>query len=159
VAPTTLLTSLLFYFGWSRAYWFYIYFGVNSTLLDLTTRDYVQVSLDALFVPMTVVALAGLLALWGHAMLRVRLTTGAEPRLLRVAIPAMAAAGAVLATAGLWSVVTPTRLDRYLAVPPLSLVLGVVLLVYAGTCGACSPPPRRRGSRWRNGRSCSSSSG
>ena len=41
VAPTTLLTALLFYFGWSRAYWFYIYFGVNSTLLDLTTRDYV----------------------------------------------------------------------------------------------------------------------
>lgn len=132
VAPTTLLTSLLFYFGWSRAYWFYIYFGVNSTLLDLTTRDYVQISLDALFVPMTVVALAGLLVLWGHATLRVRLTAGSEPRLLRVGIPAIAAAGAVLATAGLWSVFTPTRLDRYLAVPPLSLALGVVLLVYAG---------------------------
>ena len=33
VAPTTLLTSLLFFFGWSRAYWFYDYFGVHSTLL------------------------------------------------------------------------------------------------------------------------------
>ena len=131
VAPT-LLTSLLFYFGWSRNYWFYISLGVNSTLLDLTTRDYVQVSVDALFVPMTVVALAGLLVLWGHAALRVRLTAGSEPRLLRAGILAMAAVGAVLATAGLWSVFTPTRLDRYLAVPPLSLALGVVLLVYAG---------------------------
>jgi hypothetical protein len=132
VAPTTLLTALLFYFGWSRAYWFYIYFGVNSTLLDLTTRDYVQVSLDALFVPMTVVAFAGLLVLWGHATLRVRLTAGSEPRLLRAGILAMAAAGAILATAGLWSVFTPTWLTRYLAVPALCLALGVVLLVYAG---------------------------
>ena len=132
VAPTTLLTALLFYFGWSRAYWFYIYFGVNSTLLDLTTRDYVQVSLDALFVPMTVVALAGLLVLWGHATLRVRLTAGSEPRLLRVGIPAIAAVGAVLAAAGLWSVFDPWWLDRYLAIPPLCLALGVVLLVYAG---------------------------
>ena len=132
VAPTTLLTALLFYFGWSRAYWFYIYFGVNSTLLDLTTRDYVQVSLDALFVPMTVVAVAGLLVLWGHATLRVRLTAGSEPRLLRVGIPAIAAVGAVLAAAGLWSVFDPWWLDRYLAIPPLCLALGVVLLVYAG---------------------------
>jgi hypothetical protein len=132
VAPTTLLTSLLFYFGWSRAYWFYIYFGVNSTLLDLTTRDYLQISFDALFVPLTVVALAGLLVLWGHAALRVRLTAGSESRLIRVGIPAMAAAGAILATAGLWSVWATTRLDRYLAVAPLSLALGVVLLVYAG---------------------------
>jgi hypothetical protein len=39
VAPTTLLTSLLFYFGWSHAYWYYDYFGVNATLLGLTTRS------------------------------------------------------------------------------------------------------------------------
>src|SRR6266545_5733561 len=79
VAPTTLLTSLLFYFGWSHAYWFFDYFGVNSTLLGLTTRDYVQRSLDGLFVPLTVVACAGLLALWGHTMLRARLAEGTRP--------------------------------------------------------------------------------
>src|SRR4029077_18370841 len=33
VAPTTLLTALLYYFGWSHAYWFCDYFGVNSTVL------------------------------------------------------------------------------------------------------------------------------
>ncbi len=76
VAPTTLLTSLLFYFGWSRAYWFYDYFGVHSTLLGLTTQDYVQQSLDGLFVPLTVVACAALLALWGHTLLRSRLGAG-----------------------------------------------------------------------------------
>jgi len=72
VAPTTLLTSLLFYFGWSHAYYFYDYFGVNSTLLGLTTRDYVQRAVDGLFIPMMVVAGVGLLALWTHSLLRAR---------------------------------------------------------------------------------------
>jgi hypothetical protein len=70
VAPTTLLTSLLFYFGWSHAYYFYDYFGVNSTLLGLTTRDHVQKAVDGLFIPMMVVACVGLLALWAHSLLR-----------------------------------------------------------------------------------------
>ncbi|MFI7442746.1 hypothetical protein [Nonomuraea indica] len=44
VAPTTVLTAILFYFGWSRAYWFHDYFGVDATLLGLTTQDYLQLS-------------------------------------------------------------------------------------------------------------------
>jgi hypothetical protein len=130
VAPTTLLTSLLFYFGWSHAYWFFYYFGVNSTLLGLTNRDYVQRSLDGLFVPMLVVAGAGLLILWGHAMLRTRLAAGSRPRVVRILVPAMAVVGLVLAAGGLWSVFTPTLLNRHLVAAPLSLGFGVLLLVY-----------------------------
>jgi hypothetical protein len=130
IAPTTLLTSLLFYFGWSHAYWFFDYFGVNSTLLGLTTRDYVQRSLDGLFVPMTVVACAGLLVLWGHAMLRARLAAGSRPRVLRILVPAMAVAGLVLAAGGLWSVFATTPLNQHLVAAPLSLAFGVLLLVY-----------------------------
>lgn len=149
VAPTTLLTSLLFYFGWSRAYWFYDYFGVHSTLLGLTTQDYVQQSLDGLFVPLTVVACATLLALWGHTLLRWRLGAGASARLPRFLVPALAGAGLVLAVAGVWSVVGDTILDQHLAVAPVSLAVGVVLLVYAahlwrstGTRAAGGPRPR-----------------
>ena len=80
VAPTTLVTSLLFYFGWSRAYWFYDYFGVNSTMLGLTTQDYVQQSLDGLFVPLTVAACATLVALWAHTLVRARVADAAGPR-------------------------------------------------------------------------------
>lgn len=132
VAPTTLLTSLLFFFGWSRAYWFYDYFGVHSTLLGLTSQDYVQQSLDGLFVPLTIVACVVLVALWIHTVLRSRLAAGASPRLLRVLLPALAAVGLVLTAAGLWSVVATTVLNRYLAAAPISLAVGVVLLVYAG---------------------------
>ena len=131
VAPTTLLTSLLFYFGWSRAYWFYDYFGVHSTLLGLTTQDYVQQSLDGLFIPLTVTACAALVALWAHTLLRSRLGAGASPWLLRWLLPALAGVGLVLTVLGVWSVVGATILNRYLAVAPVTLAVGVVLLVYA----------------------------
>ena len=120
----------LFYFGWSHAYWFFDYFGVNSTLLGLTTRDYLMRSLDGLFVPMTVLACAGLVAVWGHSILRARLRAGARPRPLRVLVPAMVIAGVLLAAAGLVSVFFRTELDEHLAVAPSSLGLGVVLVAY-----------------------------
>lgn len=130
VAPTTLLTALLFYFGWSHAYWFFDYFGVNSTLLGLTTRDYMQRSVDGLFVPMTVAACAGLLLLWGHTVIRSHLA-GSRSRLVRVLIAATAMVGLVLAAGGLASVFAQTVLDEYLAAAPLCLAVGVVLVAYA----------------------------
>jgi hypothetical protein len=134
VAPTTLLTSVLFYFGWMHSYWFFNYFGVNSTVLGLTTEDYLMRALDGLWVPMTVVAGAGLLVLWGHAVLRGRLAT-ISPSVLRALVAAMAALGLILAVAGLWSVfaVEATALERrlYGTIPPVSLALGVLLLMYA----------------------------
>jgi hypothetical protein len=134
VAPTTLLTSVLFYFGWMHAYHFFDYFGVNSTVLGLTTQDYLMRSLDGLFVPMTVLAGVGLLALWGHAVLRVRLAAG-PTRWAPRAVPALVAAGLALAAAGLASVLMAgeTLLDGYLydTAAPLCLALGVGLLLYA----------------------------
>jgi hypothetical protein len=131
VAPSTLLTALLYYFGWSHAYYFFNYFGVDSSLLGFTPADYLQRSVDALFVPMTVAASAALLALWGHAVLRARISAGYRPRALRVLVPAMTIVGFTLAAGGLLSVFVTTVLSRYLAAAPLSLALGVVLLQYA----------------------------
>jgi hypothetical protein len=132
VAPTTLLTSLLFYFGWSHAYYFYDYFGVNSTLLDLSTRDYVQKAVDGLFVPLLVLAGAGLLALWAYSLLRARLALGPQRHARRL-VAGLAAVGLVLATGGFWSVFAATTLRRYLygTAAPLSLAVGVLLLVSA----------------------------
>ena len=134
VAPTTLLTSVLFYFGWVHAYNFFDYFGVNSTVLGLTTQDYLMRSLDGLFVPMTVVACVGLLGLWGHGLLRARLAAGAPLRVLRSLIPVLAMVGLGLAVGGLWTVfvVEETLLDPYLygTASPICLALGVLLLTY-----------------------------
>lgn len=131
VAPTTLLTSLLLFFGASHAAVYYDQFGVHTSLLDLTTQDYLQRSLDGLFVPMAVLACAGLLVLWGHAVLRARLVAGYTPRTLRVLVPVLAVTGLGLALAGLSAVFAWTAIGGYLAVAPLCLASGVLLLVYA----------------------------
>lgn len=131
VAPTTLLTGLLFYFGWSHAYWFFNYFGVNSTMLGLVTKDYLMRSIDGLFVPLTVITSIVLLAFWGHKLLHTRLVAGSRARVLRVFTPATAITGLVLFTIGLWGVFAQTVFEIYLAVSPFSLASGVLLLVYA----------------------------
>lgn len=131
VAPTTLVSALLYWFGFSHATRLYGYFGIDSAQLGLGTRDYLIRSLDALFVPMTVMACAGLAALWGHSLLRARLAAGTRPATLRVITRVVALTGLVPALVGLWNTVTPTFMYSYVAAAPLSLALGVALLVYA----------------------------
>jgi hypothetical protein len=130
VAPTSLVSALLYWYGWSHSTQFYGYFGIDASALGFGTRDYLIRSLDGLFVPMTVIACAGLAALWGHSLLRSRLAAGAWPAVLRVLVPALAAAGLVLVVGGLWSTVASTFLRAYVAAAPLSLASGVALLVY-----------------------------
>jgi hypothetical protein len=145
VAPTSLATALLYFFGWSHAYWFFHYLGVDSSLLGFGTTDYLMRSADALFVPMTVAAIGVLAALWGHTLLRARLAAGARPRLLRSLLPAMAGTGLILMAGGLWSAVAPpTFLSHTIGLAPFCLAGGVCLLVYTSrlrTLVAGTPPP------------------
>lgn len=130
VAPTTALTALLFYFGWAHAYWFLDHFGVRSTVLGLTTREYVMRSVDGLFVPVTVLAVAVLAVVWGRRLLpglaSATTTVLDRPALHRTVV----AVGAAAVLLGLSALVVPTPLTRLLAVAPLSLVGGVLLLTW-----------------------------
>jgi hypothetical protein len=130
VAPTTALTALLFYFGWAHAFWFLDHFGVRSTVLGLTTRDYVMRSVDGLFVPVTVLALAVLVVVWGRRLVP-GLTRTTSAVLDRPAVHcSVVAAGAVAVLVGLSALVVPTPLTRVLAVAPLSLVGGILVLTW-----------------------------
>lgn len=131
VAPTSLASALLYYFGWLHTVQLYGYFGIEASVLGFGTSDYLIRSLDALIAPMTFAACGGLAALWGHSLLRARLASGARHGALRVVIPVLAVAGTLLALIGLWNTVATTFLRSYVAVAPLSLAFGVLLLVYA----------------------------
>jgi hypothetical protein len=131
VAPTTLVTALLYYFGQSHATFYYRQFGVDTSVLGLGTVDYIFRSLDALFVPAVLSALAGLVGLWGRALIRVRLRRAPHRRAASLLIGLLAAAGVLLTTAGIISVFRPTVLREYLLLAPLSLTLGVPLIAYA----------------------------
>ncbi|MFD4958921.1 hypothetical protein [Microbacterium sp. NPDC058389] len=131
VAPITLITALMFYFGLQHAHSYFHYFGVNHTVMGLTTQDYLIRSADGLFVPLTVLAAAVLLSLW-----TLRLVTGLVPAEKKAAAYRIGALFAVLlgasaATIAIIGLLQPTRFERASAVPGLSLCAGVLLLALA----------------------------
>ena len=140
VAPTTMVTALLFYFGWSHAYYFFEYFGVHSTTLGLTTSDYLMRSQDGLFVPLVVLAIAGLVVFRAHHAVRRRIDADPTNPRWRRATWGVTAVGAVAATTGVLSVVVDTPLRDRVAAAPLALASGVLLLAYAAYVRRSLPP-------------------
>lgn len=131
VAPTTLITALLFYFGWSHAYYFFDYFGIHSTTLGLTTADFLMRSQDGLFVPLAVLAVVGPVLFTALGFVRRRIDADpSNPRWRRTTWIATAI-GVVAATVGLLNVFVPTPLRDRVAAAPLALAGGVILIAYA----------------------------
>jgi hypothetical protein len=66
VAPVTLISGLLFYFGYVSARAQYEYFGIDVDTIGLDTRDYVMRSPQPLLVPLLVMALIAVAGLLLH---------------------------------------------------------------------------------------------
>jgi hypothetical protein len=130
VAPATLVTALLIFFGWSRTTALFGWFGIDPTSLGFSSTDYLLTSQDGLFVPGAVIALLVLVMTWALNLVR-RSGHGSVVRAAWVA-PAAAALGAVLATNGVLGLFGGGLFADSLAVAPLCLVLGVTLLSVAG---------------------------
>ena len=132
VAPTTAVTALLIYFGQLHAYAFYWHFGVNYTVLDFTTTDYLVRSADGLFVPIAVAAAVVLVGLWLNRFVLHRLRDTTSQRIVHVVAPVAGAVGLLLAGLA-FVLVMAAGLRREL--PPetggVALVVGVLLLVYS----------------------------
>ncbi|WP_370616709.1 hypothetical protein [Mumia sp. Pv 4-285] len=126
VAPVTVLTGLLFFFGWSRATAMFGYFGLNPTVLGLSTTDYLLGAQDGLFVPVAFVALVALVGSWCALVV-----PGPFRWLLtRRWLPTAAiVTGVLLLTNGLLGLFGSPALDG-VAVAPLCLIGGVLVLVF-----------------------------
>lgn len=125
VAPTTLLTAVLFYFGWAHVYWFFDYFGVDSTTLNPGIREYLMRTVDTLFVPAIFVGLLGMIVLWGYLALPDSVRAHRPSRWTTVVTAVVAIA--VLAN-GLSRIYVVTPLNSGLCVAPISVIAGVLLL-------------------------------
>jgi hypothetical protein len=131
VAPTTLLTALLYYFGWLHAYYLFGYFGVNSTTLGFGTVDYLMRSVDALYIPLAVAAIVALLALWGNAALLPALRAG-SPGLRSRFLRAVTVLGIALVLAGgALTLLIGGGGSGYVALAPVGFAAGIVVLGYA----------------------------
>jgi hypothetical protein len=62
-SQTALITGLLYYFGWAREQSTLTYFGLDTSLVDYSTADYVLRSVNVAFTPIVRVALAALVLL------------------------------------------------------------------------------------------------
>jgi hypothetical protein len=149
VAPTTLLTALLFYFGRLHATGYFRYFGVNFTALDLTVQDYLIRSADGSFIPLTIAAGAALIAFWLHRLLTELVNQPARHRLMTRLTPLVTLAGIVLVAIALTALFDRTRFIAYPELGGLCLAGGVLLLTCAVRLmafllnpvrGASSPP-------------------
>ena len=129
VAPTTLLTALMFYFGAQHASWFFRYFGVNYTILDLTAADYLRRSADGMFVPLLFTAGVAAAALWARRALTGRLPGAMRRAGARHGARACALLGLVALATALLGVLAPRTFDGQLALPALCLVAGTLLVV------------------------------
>jgi hypothetical protein len=124
VAPTTLLTAVLFYFGWAHVYWYFNYFGVDSTTLNPSIREYLMRTVDALFVPLTLVGLIGMAVLWGYIALPESVRARRPGRWATSVIAVIA--GAVLLN-GVSRIYVVTPLNKGLCVAPVSIIAGVLI--------------------------------
>lgn len=128
IAPVTLITALLYFFGRKQITFFFEYFGVDVSSLGLTTTDYLYLAQDGLLIPLAVVATGVLVALWVRGGSRAG-SSGPDVDLwiVRVAGPG----GAVLALFGLAQAFWPgAGLAGWVPswVAPVCLAGGVLLL-------------------------------
>ena len=131
LAPTTVLTALLFFFGTRHAYFFCEWFGVHYSVLGLTAADYLIRSADGMFVPLTVLAAAGLGVLWGYRFLHSALAPRTWRVLTRRAVPVLVSLGLVLVLTGLAGLAAPGLFHRAAGLPGVCVALGVVLFPVA----------------------------
>lgn len=131
VAPTTLLTALLFYFGRLHITGFFQYFGVNFTALDLTTQDYLIRSADGLFVPVAVAAAVALLLVWLHRFLVRRALQREQANLPRAVAGLYAGVGVTLCGLAVVGVADPAVFTAVPELPGLALAVGVLCLSYS----------------------------
>ncbi|MEO3782649.1 hypothetical protein ABGB12_04930 [Actinocorallia sp. B10E7] len=131
VAPTTLVTALLLYFGYLSTQARFKYFGADLDLINLTTTDLLFYGSEAVFVAVVVLALA---VLFGAGVYLVGKWFVSEPRrdaAVGWTSLALLYLGLLLLVGALVGMVTGVTLTRRPIETPLALMLSALMLRYS----------------------------
>ena len=147
VPPVTLITALLFYFGWARSYSQARALGADASVFGYSTQDYLLRSVDSLYFPLLVLTGLGLLALLGHQAVVGQLHSVApgQPHVrLMQAGTLLLGVGLIVLVYGLLYSSGALGRSRFVDLTgPLALGLGVVLGAYGvGLRGRARVAPR-----------------
>jgi hypothetical protein len=135
VAPLTLVTALLFYFGYVSTREFFRYFGIDVDIIGLSSQEFVMRSPGALFIPVMVLLLLAAGLIVGHRVLRRRVLAAPVSR-QRTVVGAIAWTGIAFILVGLALAFLVPVLggSSYAALlTPLSLAIGAGLAAYAAS--------------------------
>jgi len=134
VGPVTLLSGILYYFGYVSARTFYAYFGISLSILEFSPASYLVRSADTFFRPVATVLVVVLAVYTGHRLLGHYLAR-ANPHRVRLVCLVVLAAGLALGALGVaglygWSLglVSPLAL----AAAGLLVEYGLLLLARHG---------------------------
>jgi hypothetical protein len=130
IAPATLITALLFYFGYVSSRAQFDYFGVDVDTIGLSTQDYVMRSPQPLLVPLLVLTLIGGGFLVAHIAARRR--AAVDPSFRSLA-KRMVVAGLILLGLGVILLFAYAVIDDwayYPLVTPLILAVGGTFTAY-----------------------------
>jgi hypothetical protein len=147
IAPVTVLSALLFYFGYVSSRAQYEYFGIEVDAIGLSTRDYVMRSPQPLLVPLLVLTLGAVGGLMLHNAVRRRIDAARDtPQAARLerAITLARLAGAAVLVVGVifllgYSLIG--HLPYYALFTPVLIGLGAAVLGYASHLQRTVRPP------------------
>ena len=125
IGPTSVLTALLYYFGYVSAKSFYSYFGVSLSALDLSPTAYLINSADTLFQPVAVFLIVLISLFVIHGLLGLILGLAGETW-GGAAASCLIALSALLAVIGLWGLFRAWGGT----VAPISIAVSAALLEY-----------------------------
>jgi hypothetical protein len=147
VAPVTLVTAVLFYFGYVSTRAQFAYFGVDVDTLGFSTQDFVLRAPQSLLVPTLALLLVSALVVVVDGAVRRRVARASEATgrlVLRYAV----GAGLALLVAGVALVAFYTALDGWTPYPLVTpLVIGLGALVVERGLAWRRPEPGRDGVR------------
>jgi hypothetical protein len=130
VGPSTVLTALLYYFGWARTHAVYLYFGIDADALGFSPVDYFLRSADTLWTPLVaaagIVLFAGTVRRFLSQLITAHLAGRPRAALLAVLVTLAASLLAVAVLRVLGRV-----LFGYPLLAPLCLLGGIALLAAA----------------------------
>lgn len=132
VAPSSLVTGLLFYFGWVYTSARSLYFGIDPSILGFSTADYILRSFDVLQVPLGATMILVLLLLKAHSRLTVWAADPGNHLWLRRIEASIGAFGVLSFVIGLSGLTSKPILGTKFLTTHLGLFFGAGALAYAG---------------------------
>lgn len=138
VPPVTVVTALGVWYGYELALARGRYFGLDTTVLDYSTREYVVRSVVAVLGPMLILLVVAAVLLWSHLLVRWVLLRGAEDARWQARWQAPARAvgvvlvglGVILTVEGLRAVASAEVLDGSPVLRCLLVGAGVLAVSY-----------------------------